>query len=105
MRATAEWRPDGDWLKDMSWVAAKEGTAIEAREAKKRVAAWRKEVWKQVLGGTSTAHRWGRAPLLWAPARADHSGSGVAGHAQRLQEDLEAWLEAREKLRVSRSRP
>ena len=80
-----------DWLKDMRCVAAKEATAIEIKMAKKRLSLWKQEVRQQVQNTTSKAHAWSKAPQLWVPARVDHAGQGVVGHAQRLQEDLEGW--------------
>ena len=55
-RATAEWCLSTDWLKDMSWVAAKEATAIEIKFAKKRLTSWKQEVKHQVQNATSKAH-------------------------------------------------
>ena len=90
-RATAEWCLCDDWLRDMSWAAAKEATSIEIKCAKKRLNLWKREVQTQVQNTTAKAHVWSKAPQTWVPARAEHQGRGVVAHAQRLQEDLDVW--------------
>jgi hypothetical protein len=91
MRATAEWCLCVDWLRDMSWAAAKEATSIEIKCAKKRLTLWKREVQTQVQNTTAKAHAWSKAPQTWVPARAEHQGRGVVAHAQRLQENLDVW--------------
>ena len=75
----------------MSWLAAKQATSIEIKLAKQRLKDWKRQVQLQVQNATSKAHAWSKAPQLWVPARVEHQGRGVVGHAQRLHEDLEVW--------------
>ena len=60
-RAAAEWCLCVDWLKDMSWLAAKQATSIEIKLAKQRLTDWKREVKHQVHNATSKAHAWSKA--------------------------------------------
>eukprot|EP00959_Pyramimonas_sp_CCMP1952_P171508 3583703-Pyramimonas_sp.AAC.1 len=79
-----------DWLREASWSAAQEATAIEVRFANSRVKQWRKLIAEVIGQGDKQAHRSSKLPTMWMQADI-HPTEGVQSHAARLQADLEEW--------------
>eukprot|EP00959_Pyramimonas_sp_CCMP1952_P223262 4667349-Pyramimonas_sp.AAC.1 len=69
---------DDDWLREASWSAAQQATAIEVKFASSRAKQWRKLVAEVIEKGDKQAHRWSKLPTMDAGRHSSHGRCAVA---------------------------